>query len=202
MDGIIYIVDDDEALRDALGLFLRSQGLRTQEFAGGEVFLEQFVQLGKSPGVVLLDVRMPGLSGVQVFDEMLSVFEVPPLPVIFLTGHADVPMAVETLKKGAFDFFEKPFDNAKLLDRVHVALEQSAKLLTVQQGARSLQENLATLTDREKEVMRLIISGRLNKVIADDLSISMRTVEVHRSRIFSKMGVRSAVELANLLKID
>jgi two-component system, LuxR family, response regulator DctR len=202
VSGTVFIVDDDEALRDALRMLLRSRGLQTELFSSGESFLESISLLSDCTGTLLLDVRMPGISGIQVFDELLSVFGRAPVPVIFLTGHADVPMAVESLKKGAFDFFEKPFDNNKLLDRLGVALRQSAEMRQTQRGERDVKQALAALTEREREVMKLIVAGRLNKVIADELAISMRTVEVHRSRIFSKMGVRSAVELANLLKAN
>jgi len=145
---------------------------------------------------VLLDVRMPGLNGVALFEALARYGLTQRLPVIFLTGHGDVPMAVDTLKRGAFDFFEKPFNDNKLMDRALEALEASR-----QAGSVALvHARLATLSTREHEVLDLIMAGNMNKVIADKLGISMRTVEVHRAHIFDKMNVKSAVELACLLK--
>jgi two-component system, LuxR family, response regulator DctR len=197
----VHVVDDDAAVADALGLLLQARGWQTEIYARAEAFAEALPAAVEQEAVVLLDVRMPGISGVQLFDDMLSEYGRSPLPVIFLTGHADVPMAVEALKKGAFDFVEKPFDAEKLVRRIGDALEHARQNRAELKGARSIRDALASLTEREQEVMKLIVAGRLNKVIADELGISMRTVEVHRSRIFVKMGVRGAVELANLLKI-
>ncbi|MCX7220301.1 MAG: LuxR C-terminal-related transcriptional regulator, partial [Burkholderiales bacterium] len=145
---------------------------------------------------ILLDVRMSGLSGTTLFEVLASKQLTKRLPVIFLTGHGDVPMAVDTLKRGAFDFFEKPFNDNKLMDRVEEALA-----LSRQAGAlAAVHERLASLSAREREVLDLILLGKMNKVIADKLGISMRTVEVHRAHIFDKMKVKTAVELAGLLK--
>jgi len=124
----------------------------------------------------------------------------PVLPVIFLTGHGDVPTAVAAVKRGAFDFVEKPFSNNALVDRVEGALEASAQALLQRRAGQGTQQAFADLTDRERDVLRLVIDGRPNKVIADELGISVRTVEVHRARVFEKMNVKSAVELANLLR--
>jgi two-component system, LuxR family, response regulator DctR len=141
-------------------------------------------------------VRMPDINGVAVFDQLSARGLTARLPVIFLTGHGDVPMAVDTLKRGAFDFFEKPFNDNQLMDRVEEALAGSR-----QAGAgAAVQARLATLSAREREVLDLILAGKMNKVIADELGISMRTVEVHRSHVFDKMQVKTAVELAGLLK--
>jgi two-component system response regulator DctR len=124
------------------------------------------------------------------------------LPVIFLTGHADVPTAVDSVKRGAFDFYEKPFSDNALVDRIEQALERSQRTLQQLHYRTHLQQNLADLTDRERDVMRLVVEGLPNKLIADQLDISVRTVEVHRARVFDKMAVKSAVELANLLRGD
>ncbi len=140
---------------------------------------------------------MREMSGLECFDALLERHN--PMPVIFLTGHGDVPMAVSTLKKGAFDFLEKPFDDNALVDVVIRAMESDARRLASQQTQATVSGRLAQLTPREQEVMHLVLAGKFNKVIADELNISMRTVEVHRSRVFEKMGVRSAVELAQLL---
>jgi two-component system response regulator DctR len=145
---------------------------------------------------VLLDVRMPGMNGIAVFDQLVSRGLLPRLPVIFLTGHGDVPMAVDSLKRGAFDFFEKPFNDNDLMDRVEEALAASRHA----GEAGAVRARLATLSAREREVLDLILAGKMNKVVADELGISMRTVEVHRAHIFDKMQVKTAVELAGLLK--
>jgi two-component system response regulator DctR len=143
---------------------------------------------------------MPGTSGLVLFDRLVEQGLLDALPVIFLTGHGDVPTAVATVKRGAFDFVEKPFSNNTLVDRVELALQSSADAILRRRTAALLAQALAELTEREREVMRLVIDGRPNKAIADSLAISVRTVEVHRARVFEKMNVKSAVELANLLR--
>jgi two-component system response regulator DctR len=143
---------------------------------------------------------MPGASGLVLFERLVERGLVAALPVIFLTGHGDVPTAVSAVKRGAFDFVEKPFSNNALVDRVVEALEASASQLALRRERLAREEAVAELTEREREVMRLVVEGRPNKLIADELGISVRTVEVHRARIFDKMKVRSAVELANLLR--
>jgi two-component system response regulator DctR len=147
----------------------------------------------------VLDVRMPGTSGLVLFERLAERGLLQLLPVILLTGHGDVPTAVATVKRGAFDFVEKPFSNNGLVDRVEEALAVSGRAILARRGNDQLKRALADLTDREQEVMRLVVDGRPNKLIADELGISVRTVEVHRARIFDKMNVKSAVELANLL---
>jgi two-component system response regulator DctR len=154
----------------------------------------------RTPSCVLLDVRMSGMSGLAMFDKLISYGLLPTLPVIFLTGHADVPTAVAAVKQGAFDFCEKPFSDNALVDRIVQALAQSAAALAQNSASSSVQARLASLTDREKAVMQLVISGLPNKLVADQLDISVRTVEVHRARVFDKMGVKSAVELTNFLR--
>ena len=152
------------------------------------------------PCCLLLDVRMPGLSGLEVFDLLAARALVDVVPVIFLTGHADVPTAVHMVKRGAFDFCEKPFSDNALVDRIEEALKQSAQVLATLREKGRLQTRLDELTERERDVMRLVAKGLPNKLIADQLVISVRTVEVHRARVFDKMEVKSAVELANLLR--
>ena len=148
-------------------------------------------------GCLLLDVRMPGMSGIELFDRLRALNC--RLPVIFLTGHGDVPMAVQALKDGAFDFIEKPYDDNALVDKVLAALEHDTKRCAREKSLCEVQERLEQLTQREQEVMHQILAGKLNKVIADELGIAMRTVEVHRSHIFEKMQVRSAVELSQVV---
>jgi two-component system response regulator DctR len=204
---VVYLVDDEEVVREALAWLLRSRRLLSEGFASAEAFeswLAQQPAPGKpdwprSPSCLVLDVRMPGTSGIVLFERLAERGLLPLLPVIFLTGHGDVPTAVAAVKRGAFDFVEKPFSNNGLVDCVELALQSSAHALLERRGKREHQQALAELTERELEVMKLVTDGRPNKLIADELGISVRTVEVHRARVFEKMNVRSAVELANLL---
>lgn len=194
---MLHIVDDEEVIRDSLAWLAQSRAINARGYASAHAFLEQAGAPFDAEGdCVLLDVRMPGLNGVAVFDQLSARGLTARLPVIFLTGHGDVPMAVDTLKRGAFDFFEKPFNDNDLMDRVEQALAVSR-----QAGeAAAVHARLATLSTREREVLDLILAGKMNKVVADKLGISMRTVEVHRAHIFDKMQVKTAVELAGLLK--
>jgi two-component system response regulator DctR len=153
-----------------------------------------------APSCIVLDVRMPGVSGLVLFERLAERGMLDVLPVIFLTGHGDVPTAVAAVKRGAFDFVEKPFSDNSLVDRVEQALRRSEGAIRLRLRRQARRAMLADLTEREKEVMRPILEGRPNKLIANELHISVRTVEVHRARIFEKMGVKSAVELANLLR--
>ncbi len=199
---MIHIVDDEEALRDSLQWLLRSRDLPSRTFASAEAFLAHArspLAAPDKPGVILLDVRMDGMSGTELYEKLAAESLCTAWPVIFLTGHGDVPMAVETLKQGAFDFVEKPFNDNSLVDRLLEAMEESRRRLEALAASDSLGERLDALTEREREVMALVVEGHYNKVIADRLGIAMRTVEVYRARIFEKMGVKSAVELAALL---
>ncbi len=202
VNATVYIVDDDAEVREALAWLLRSRRLLSEGFASAEAFeaMLQARPVQKDPVCVLLDVRMPGMSGLALFDRLVEQGVVAAMPVIFLTGHADVPTAVATVKRGAFDFCEKPFSDNALVDRVEHALHASAAHLEALRGQQQVRERVADLTDREQAVMRLVIDGLPNKLIADELAISVRTVEVHRARVFDKMMVKSAVELANLLR--
>ncbi|GAA0415088.1 response regulator transcription factor [Massilia aurea] len=193
---MLHIVDDEEVIRDSLAWLAQSRGLNARSYPGGQEFLDVIKDLDVSGDCVLLDVRMPGMNGIAVFDQLIGRGLLPRLPVIFLTGHGEVPMAVDSLKRGAFDFFEKPFNDNVLMDRVEEALAASRKAAT----SAAVQARLATLSTREREVLDLILAGMMNKVVADKLGISMRTVEVHRAHIFDKMQVKTAVELAGLLK--
>ena len=201
-NATVYIVDDDSGVRDALAWLLRTRRLLSEAFASAEAFDARVSQgfAVQSPSCVLLDVRMSGLSGLAMFEKLIGYGLLPTLPVIFLTGHADVPTAVDSVKRGAFDFFEKPFSDNALVDRIEQALRQSAMALAQHSQSTSLQAQLDGLTERERDVMRLVVAGLPNKLVADQLDISVRTVEVHRARVFEKMGVKSAVELANRLR--
>jgi two-component system response regulator DctR len=201
-DATVFIVDDDAGVRDALAWLLRSRRLLSSTFASGEEF-DAMLQGGfrpNSPSCLLLDVRMPGMSGLALFEQIAERGLAEALPVIFLTGHADVPTAVDMVKRGAFDFCEKPFSDNALVDRIEDALRRSAEVLAAQRKKGALHNRLAELTERERDVMGLVAKGLPNKLIADQLAISVRTVEVHRARVFDKMEVKSAVELANLLR--
>lgn len=194
-EAIAHIVDDDPAVCDALQWLLRSRGVASRAWDSADGFL---TAAGRDLcGCLLLDVRMPGMSGIELFDR-LRVIDCR-LPVIFLTGHGDVPMAVQALKDGAFDFVEKPYDDNALVDKVVGAMALDEKRSAREESVNSVRNRLAQLTQREQEVMQQILAGKLNKVIADELGIAMRTVEVHRSHIFEKMEVRSAVELSQML---
>ena len=201
---MIYLVDDEPVVRDALAWLLRSRRLLSEGFASAEAFEAHLDTLARpfpaAPSCLVLDVRMPGTSGLVLFERLAERGLLAAMPVIFLTGHGDVPTAVSAVKRGAFDFVEKPFSNNALVDRVERALEDSACTLARQRSIDRTQRLLTELTDRERDVMNLVIEGRPNKLIADALNISVRTVEVHRARVFDKMGVKSAVELANLLR--
>lgn len=202
LNATVFIVDDDASVRDALAWLLRSRHLLSETYATGEEF-EAMLQAGYAPAqpaCLLLDVRMPGMSGLALFDKLAERGLVEVVPVIFLTGHADVPTAVDMVKRGAFDFCEKPFSDNALVDRVEQALRRSEQLLTARHEQKLVQGRLADLTERERDVMRLVVEGLPNKLIADQLDISVRTVEVHRARVFDKMDVKSAVELANVLR--
>ncbi|HET8748051.1 MAG TPA: response regulator [Ramlibacter sp.] len=201
-DATVFIVDDDAGVRDALAWLLRSRRLLSSTYASAEEF-EAMLQGGFQPTqacCLLLDVRMPGMSGLALFDKLIERKLQQVMPVIFLTGHADVPTAVDMVKRGAFDFCEKPFSDNALVDRVEEALRCSAEVQAAQREKGALQHRLDELTERERDVMRLVARGLPNKLIADQLAISVRTVEVHRARVFDKMEVKSAVELANLLR--
>jgi two-component system response regulator DctR len=201
-DATVYIVDDDSSVREALAWLLRSRRLQSELYDYAEDFDARVSQgfAVSTPSCVLLDVRMAGLSGLAMFDKLIGYGLLPTLPVIFLTGHADVPTAVAAVKLGAFDFCEKPFSDNALVDRIEQALALSAAALAQHNASSSVQARLARLTDREKAVMQLVINGLPNKLVADQLDISVRTVEVHRARVFDKMGVKSAVELTNFLR--
>jgi two-component system response regulator DctR len=202
LDATVFIVDDDASVRDALAWLLRSRRLYSETYESAEAF-ERKLDAGFAPDhacCLLLDVRMPGMSGLALFDKLVERGLQTDLPVIFLTGHADVPTAVAAVKRGAFDFCEKPFSDNALVDRIEQALAQSGRNVQARHEKAAVRARLQELTERERDVMRLVVEGLPNKLIADQLDISVRTVEVHRSRVFDKMEVKSAVELANLLR--
>lgn len=202
IDGLVFVVDDDADVRQAMAWLLRSRGLLSEVFDSAETFQQKMAEAEvlSRPTCLVLDVRMPGLSGLALFDWLIERNLQLAMPVIFMTGHADVATAVDAVKRGAFDFCEKPFSDNALVDRVVLALSQSQSIMQERLKIDMLRERQGELTDRERDVMRLVVEGLPNKLIADRLDISVRTVEVHRARVFDKMEVKSAVELANLLR--
>lgn len=191
-----HLVDDDEAIRDALSWLLKSRNIPSSNYASAEEFLATW-----SPqlrGCVVLDMRMTGMTGLDCFEHLQAKNS--RLPVIFLTGHGDVPLAVATLKRGAFDFFEKPLNDNDLVTRIAEAIAHESAQRASEASQDSVNHRLSSLTNRERQIMDLVLAGKLNKIIADELNISMRTVEVHRANLFDKMQIKTAVELANLLK--
>ena len=197
---MIHVVEDDDVVRDALIWLCRSRGLAVQGHGDGTQVLAALGERAPTqPTCILLDVRMPGLSGVEVFDHLVARGIVPPASVIFLTGHGDIPMAVDMVKKGAFDFFEKPFSDNALVDRLVEGEVLSASRLATQPTAAMSSDDaraLESLSKRERQVMDQIVLGLSNKVIAINLGISARTVEAHRASIFRKLGVDGALHLA------
>jgi two-component system response regulator DctR len=189
---VVHIVDDDAAVRDALGWLIASAGMPLKTYGSAEAFLNEGGLA--AVGALVLDVRMAGMSGLELFDRLRASGST--LQVVFLTGHGDVPLAVNAIKSGAFDFLEKPFDDLALLEIVRRALDAARRLREAEQSAGENAKRLRSLSEREQQVMDRMIAGKANKVIAAELDIAVRTVEVHRARILAKMGVRTAVELA------
>jgi two-component system response regulator TtrR len=187
----IYVVDDDEAMRDSMTWLLEGEGYVVACFDSAENFLK--ARHDDMRGCLVLDVRMPEMSGLELHEKLDALGS--QLPVIFVTGHGDVPMAVSALQRGACDFIEKPFHNEDLLSRIVRALELDSQLSARRQRNGAISHRLDQLTQREREVMKLVVAGKLNKQIADELNISMKTVEAHRARVMEKMGVRTLAEL-------
>jgi len=190
----VYIVDDDAAVRGALLMLLKSVGLRGSGYGSAQEFLNSYQ--AHQPGCLVLDVRMPGLSGLEL-QQRLNLRGAT-LPVLFMTGHADVPMAVEAMQAGAFDFLQKPFRDQDLLDRIQRALQHDSRMRAEQQQTQQLHERYATLTPREVEVMKLMTEGRPNKLMAVDLDLSQRTIEIHRAQVMEKMQARSLAQLVRM----
>jgi len=198
MQETVFVVDDDEAIRDSLRWLLEANGYRVQCFSGAEQFLDAYKsgQHASQIGCLILDVRMSGMTGLELQEKLIA--ENSTLPIIFVTGHGDVPMAVSTMKKGAMDFIEKPFDEAELRRLVERMLDKARAESADVQQQRSATERLSKLTAREHQVLERIIAGRLNKQIADDLSISIKTVEAHRANIMEKLSVNTVADLLRL----
>ena len=191
----IYVVDDDEAMRDALSALLRSVGLPVVTFDSAAGFLDAFDP--DRAGCLLLDVRMPGMSGLDLQRHLGDRHS--DLPILLISGHADVPMAVEAMKRGAVDFIEKPIQSDVLLDRVRACLEQDARRRFQQAECAAVQARIDSLTAREREVAELIAEGLPNKTIAAQLGISVKTLDVHRSHILAKLQLRTNAELVRVM---
>lgn len=194
----VHIVDDEEALRDGLGFLFASRGLATRLWPSAEAFLDAWPQ--PDCGCMILDVRMEGMSGPQLLDALVQIEGTSAAlpPIIFLTGHADVPLAVQSLKGGAFDFLEKPFNDNQIVDRALQAMELHQSRSAEATSRADLITRFSSLSERESEVMGLVLEGQLNKQIADRLGIAVRTVEVHRARVLQKTGARNSIELARI----
>jgi FixJ family two-component response regulator len=190
----VYVVDDDYAVRDSLGMLFRNAGLAVRSFPSAIAFLERAAPAASA--CLVLDIRMPGMSGTALQNELLARGAV--LPIIFITGHGDIPTAVEAVRKGAYDFIEKPFDDYQLLTQVMNALERSAEIAAGAAPAAPHRDRLALLSRREQEVLKRVLAGNSSRQVAEELRVSARTVEFHRSRIMQKLGVRSAAELFRL----
>ncbi len=194
----VFIVDDDEAVRQSTRWLIESIGLTVKTYESAETFLENYQE--KEIGCLIMDIRMPGISGLDAQDQMKQ--RNIRLPIIFITGHGDVPMAVRALKSGASDFLEKPFNDQMLLDCVQKALKQAEKIQQENALHETINKRLKQLTPREKEVMEGVVQGKANKVIAFDLGVSSKTVEVHRAKVMEKMQAHSVAELVKMAYIE
>jgi RNA polymerase sigma factor (sigma-70 family) len=192
---VVFIVDDDEAVRDSLRLLLKSVGLNPLPLASAQEFLDVYDPA--HPGCLVLDVRMPQMSGLEVQEQLNLRGAV--IPVIFITGHGDVPMAVEAMQAGALDFLQKPFRDQDLIERIQRALEKDRTNRAALSQRGVLRERLESLTPREREVLSLVVAGKPNKIMAADLNVSQRTVEIHRSRVMEKMGAASLAQLVRMM---
>lgn len=193
-EPVVFVVDDDAAVRRSLCLLLKSAGYPALAFDSAQQFLASY-STGQ-PGCLLLDVRMPGLSGPELQRELNA--RQAAIPIIFMSGHADIPMAVEAIRCGAFDFVQKPFTDGELLERVERALKADRAARTQVQSACAARARLKSLSPREREVMERVVTGDCNKIIAYHLGISQRTVEIHRARVMAKLEARSVADLVHL----
>tara|TARA_R110000868_G_scaffold326032_3_gene586959 strand:+ start:113 stop:751 length:639 start_codon:yes stop_codon:yes gene_type:complete len=196
---VVHIVDDDEAVRDSLSMLLDSVGIKNANYPSAQVFLDshQVTQLKSQAGCIVLDIRMPDMSGIECQQRLAELKCT--LPIIFITGHGDIPMAVETMKRGALEFIQKPFREQQLLDCIQAALQLSISNHSESLYSNEISTRLLSLTEREKQVMQGVISGQANKVIAVEMNISQRTVEIHRANVMEKMQAKTLAELVKLV---
>jgi FixJ family two-component response regulator len=190
----VFVVDDDEAVRDSVRVLLKTVGINAETFASGREFLDSYDP--DRPGCLVLDIRMPGMSGMELQEQLVARNAI--LPVIFITGHGDVPMAVHALRSGAVDFMQKPFSEQALLDRIQQVLEQNGRDRQKLANREAIRARIDRLTPRERQVMKLVVDGNANKVIAIDLGIGERTVEIHRARVMEKMEASSLPHLVRM----
>ncbi len=191
----VFLVDDDEAVRDSLDFLMKSVALTSRSFASADEFLAEYDP--ESPGCLVLDIRMPGMSGMELQQKLIEMRAI--LPIIFITGHGDIPMAVEAMQRGAVDFIPKPFRDHELLDRINKAIEDDRENRDALLEREEVERRIEKLTPREKQVLELVVQGKANKVIAGDLEVSQRTVEIHRARVMEKMQVRSLAQLVSMV---
>jgi len=196
-NAIVFIVDDDDAVRDSLRLLMKSVGLQARAFDSAESFLRSYRP--ETTGCLVLDIRMPGMSGIELQRELARRDY--SLPIIFITAHGDIPMAVEAVRNGAVDFVQKPFDDGELVAKIRGALSESLRKQEDDQERAEVRRRASTLTAREREVMGQVVQGKANKVIAGDLGVSQRTVEIHRARVMEKMQAGSLAQLVRMVLI-
>jgi two-component system, LuxR family, response regulator FixJ len=197
-DAIVHVIDDDEAVRQSLAFLLRASGVAAKTYESASAFLDALPTI--ETGCIITDVRMPGISGIDLL-KRLGEMQVK-IPVIVITGHGDVPLAVEAMKIGAVDFLEKPFEDELLLGSVRAALDRAAQSATRDARRADVKARLATLTNREREVLEGLVAGKPNKIIAFDLAISPRTVEIYRANVMTKMGAASLSELVRMTLVS
>jgi RNA polymerase sigma factor (sigma-70 family) len=197
-DTTVFIVDDDEAVRDSLGLLLRSAGYRARVYPGAHEFLKAFDP--RDHGCLVLDIRMPGMTGLELQKHLREIGC--NIPIIFITGHGDIPMAVEAVRQGALDFIQKPFSDEELMDRIGDALKQATRQREDELERLHIMDRMSSLTAREREVMEQVVQGKANKVIAADLGVSQRTVEIHRARVMEKMQANSLAHLVRMVMVS
>jgi two-component system, LuxR family, response regulator FixJ len=196
-EATVFIVDDDEAVRDSLGLLLRSVGYRARCYAGAKEFLKAFDP--RDYGCLVLDIRMPGMTGLELQKHLTEIGC--NIPIVFITGHGDIPMAVEAVRQGAVDFLQKPFQDQELVDRISDAMKQAAAQREGELERLQILDRIESLTAREKQVMGQVVLGKANKVIAGDLGVSQRTVEIHRARVMEKMQANSLAHLVRMVMV-
>lgn len=196
-EATVFIVDDDEAVRDSLGLLLRSVGYRARCYASAKDFLKAFD--ARDYGCLVLDIRMPGMTGLELQKHLAEIGC--NIPIVFITGHGDIPMAVEAVRQGAVDFLQKPFQDQELVDRINDAMKLAAEQREGELERLEILDRIESLTAREKQVMGQVVLGKANKVIAGDLGVSQRTVEIHRARVMEKMQANSLAHLVRMVMV-
>jgi FixJ family two-component response regulator len=194
-EAIVFIVDDDDAVRESLVFLMKSVNQKAEAYGSAQEFLDSFNP--DQAGCLLLDIRMPGMSGLELQSKLKELHSI--LPIIFITGHGDVPMAVKAIQAGAADFIQKPFRDQELLDRIQEVLTEDASIRTEKLERQEILQRIESLTDREKEVMEQVVEGKANKVVAIDLNVSQRTVEIHRANVMEKMKAKSLAQLVRLV---